>query len=447
MDNPIADIIRDYSAVYNNHVAKFTTIENTVDGYDNLYSNVFFPHLSQEDVERIDQIFVNAEELLDELVSILDKYSDVFDDFNELNDAYNEAIKVSIDVSELKDDYITLSEELSVYNEKVNALFTAMESYTAIMDSTIGTLKEKFPDVYAEYEKSLETPVAEETAETVETVEDAENLEAANEVFDKIQEQKPEAMFVENAIDAAFSEAMKEPTVLTNAELLAYSEAIVKCQSMKDDMYNRYKGMVEKFGGSDILNENLAAVNNVLKECDNLIKIFSLAVNEPNCWNNVNMAQSSVYRYEALQNDMKVIGEALDVVQQRLTDGSARRAGAGRNVRVDLNYEDIEEYRELMGLIGGLQNEIEDYFCNPLCNEVMRAWIVSRFDDILFHAENYKKTLASVSAITDVHGGGWPLGIYGQEGMYGSLLGNELRECNLIASEIRNVISAPRKHF
>ena len=240
MDNPIADIIRDYSAVYNNHVAKFTTIENTVDGYDNLYSNVFFPHLPQEDVERIDQIFVNAEELLDELVSILDKYSDVFDDFNELNDAYNEAIKVSIDVSELKDDYITLSEELSLYNEKVNALFTAMESYTAIMDSTISTLKEKFPDVYAEYEKSLETPIAEEIVEDVETVEYAKNLEAANEVYDKIQEQKPEAMFVENAIDAAFSEAMKEPTVLTNAELLAYSEAIVKCQSMKDDMYNRY---------------------------------------------------------------------------------------------------------------------------------------------------------------------------------------------------------------
>lgn len=444
MDNPIADIIRDYSAVYNNQFAKFTTIENTVEGYEALYE-VFFAQLSQDDVERIDQVFNAASDILDELASLLEKSNSIFDDFNELNDAFNEAIKVSVDVSELKDDYIALTDELSMYNDKIEALFTAMETYSPVIEETINTLKEKFPEVYAEYLESVNETKS-ETADT-EIIEDKQNLDAANEVFDKLQAQKPEAMFVENNIDAAFSEAMKESTVLTNAELLAYSEAIVKCQSMKDSMYQRYHNMVEKYGGSDILNENLAAVNNVLKECDNLIQIFSRAVNEPNCWNFVDMAQSSVYRYEALQNDMKVINEALDVVQQRLKDGSARRAVAGRNVRVDLDYEDIEEYRELQSLLGGLQSEIEDYFNNPLCNEVMRAWIVSRFDDILFHAENYKKILGSVSAVTEVHGGGWPLGIYGQEGMYGSLIGNELRECNLIANEIRKVISAPRKHF
>lgn len=443
MENPIVDTIRDYTVTYNDYLAKANIIETDVESKSNMYFAAFAPVVSEEDADRIGEVFVAVDELLDELFIQMELFKDSFDSFNDMNDEFNQIATETTDLSALGQDFLQEHEDLQVIIDKINALFDSFEQYSPIIDATISTLQEKYPDTYAEYLASLES-----TENAVgEPIEDSEQaISSAEQIFDNLNGKKPEAMFVENAITAKFAEAMQPTTVLTPSDKDSFTEAIAVLTSMKNDVYNRFHALEITYGKADIIVQHMAQINNMLHEIESLLKIFSDAVNCPTEWEPVNRAQQEVYRYEALQNDKKVIDDMLQIVEQKLKDGSEHAAGA-RPLHTEINVDELEDYQALNGMIESLCCDIEEFFDHVECNENLRSWVVNRFNDIIYHAGNYKRAIENITASTSINGGAWPYAVYGNEGMGGDIVGNELRECNLAAREIKSVIHKTHKRY
>ena len=84
MDNPVVDVIREYSVTYNDYVAKATIIEDNIESKAEEYLAAFAPVVTEEESERLGSIFEASNAILDELFEILGEFSDIFDDFNDI---------------------------------------------------------------------------------------------------------------------------------------------------------------------------------------------------------------------------------------------------------------------------------------------------------------------------------------------------------------------------
>jgi len=432
MDNPIADIIREYTSVYNTYVAKQSIFDVSYADLDKLYYALFEEIVTDDESERMTEIFINMGLLLDEYTSILIDMNSLFEDLNILNDKFNAQITETLNVSEYGQQYVDYTEMLKEMLDKIEVIAISCENYGKIIDESMNTLKAKYAEEYQSYMADTSGDSIEETG----MIFDKYNNEEMDAIFDKLNN-KPIAMFSENILDVSYNKSKELPQILTKQENIAYSEAVSKCVELKDTMTARFRTMNTKYGKSDIINLNLAAVNNIILECDNLISIFSKAVSNPYSWADVSCAQESVYRYEALQNDYKVISNALSDVEKRLLNGSARRSDGSRNVNLEVQEKDTN-YDNLTTLTNTLADDINAYL-ESCPDENIACWIISRYNELVDCVGAYSdaRNKMSYSHMEP----GFTSGLYGMEDMGQNVVGNLMRECNLIVSEIRRVMN------
>lgn len=438
MDNPIADIIREYTSYYNTYVTKRDILSKSYSDFSTLYFGVFKDIVDDEESDRMINIFAIFEQLLDEYDSNLEDISNVFEDLTKLNEDYNQSIIETLDVTDYGQKYVDMTVLLKDTLDRTDVMLESCQNYIDVISGSIDTFKEKYNEQYQEYMSTITENV--DVADSVSNIdtsnaEDIINIETAAEIFDTLNN-KPMAMFNENLLDAAYSKSKMLPTVLTRSEYDEFSKIIYECNNNETEIRDKYTLLTTKYGKVDLLNQNLASVNNIIHECAELQKIFLDAVENPYSWAIVNTAQSAKYRYSALQNDYKIIIDSLNDIELRILNGSARRVGEDRYGNVEIKNDDVN-FDHLNTLTNTLTNDV-NAFLDKCTDENISNWVIYRYNNLISCVNEYSNIIDNISY--EHLENGYTNGAYGMESFGSVDLNNLMRECNLIASEIKKVI-------
>ena len=435
VDNPIASILLDANNKYNTHVARQNIYKSFMDQQREHADKVYSKVLSDEDLERLEQIITICERIENEIDVVNEEYNDIVSTMQEFNKDYSKSITETYDLSEYTNDYI---KGTNLMNEVLNKL------------EVIDNLIKKYTDVYNSFDSTMQIKYMDEL-DTVEPNKDVTSTEY-------FAEKKAQMLFhnTDNFVNTAdcynssdalsniIQQSNENAKVITPAEEVAYKEAVVKCMAIYNDIYQYYSYLKQKFGGSDILNQNMAQVNNILHECNALAGIFQNAIDNPYNWGAVSSAQSEVYRYEALQKDFQIIMDSLKDLNKRVINGTARSVN-GRSIPTTISEKDYMDMELYNNVIGDLAREIEEFMMDITADENLRAWVATRYNDLKIKMDAYYDAVHSIG-VTDGERVFYT-GIYNNEGFGLSLIENTRRELALIANEIRNVINSGKYNW
>ena len=228
VDNPIASILLDANNKYNTHVARQNIYKSFMDQQREHADKVYSKVLSDEDLERLEQIIRICERIENEIDVVNEEYNDIVSTMQEFNKDYSKSIAETYDLSEYTNDYIAGTNLMNEVLNKLDVVDNLIKTYTDVYNSFDSTMQVKYMDELDVVEPNKEVTSTEYFADKK-----AQMLFHDTDNFDN-------TAYCYNSSDALsdiIQQSNENAKVITPAEETAYKEAVVKCMAIYNDIY------------------------------------------------------------------------------------------------------------------------------------------------------------------------------------------------------------------
>ena len=146
VDNPIASILLDANNKYNTHVARQNIYKSFMDQQREHADKVYSKVLSDEDLERLEQIIRICERIENEIDVVNEEYNDIVSTMQEFNKDYSKSIAETYDLSEYTNDYIAGTNLMNEVLNKLDVVDNLIKTYTDVYNSFDSTMQVKYMD-------------------------------------------------------------------------------------------------------------------------------------------------------------------------------------------------------------------------------------------------------------------------------------------------------------